>query len=66
MQRKGSFRPGFGRIATIKVRLTVDLGAGSAAGQVRVTDVMLQPGASVSGWLPHVTELPWSSGVTGP
>lgn len=33
---------------------------------VEVTDLMLQPGGVVSGWLPHVTELPWSAGIVPP
>lgn len=51
-----------GRVAKIKVRVTVK--ALPAAAEVVVTDVMLQPGGGVSGWLPHVTELPWSAGIT--
>ena len=37
----------------------------STGADVTVTDVMVQPGRSVSGWLPHVTELPWAAGVVG-
>lgn len=32
---------------------------------VKVTDLMLQPGRAVSGWLPHTTELPWAAGIVG-
>lgn len=50
-----------GRPALIKIRITAK---GAPAGaSVEVTDVQLQPGAGVSGWLPHVTELPWSAGI---
>lgn len=49
-----------GRVARLKLRIEVkDPGAG-----VDVTDVMLQPGATASGWLPHPTELRWSGGVS--
>lgn len=51
-----------GRVAKIKVRVTVK--ALPASAEVVVTDVMLQPGAAASGWIPHVSELPWSAGIT--
>lgn len=50
--------------ALIKLRTTVN-GLPSGA-RVDITDLMLQPGAAVSGWLPHTTELPWSAGVVPP
>lgn len=51
-----------GRVATIKVRLMVrGLPADTT---ITVTDLMLQPGGSRTGWLPHITELPWSAGVS--
>ncbi|WP_276204509.1 hypothetical protein [Microbacterium arborescens] len=43
---------------TVRVEVR-DPGAG-----VVVTDVMLQPGAASSGWVPHVRELPWAGGIT--
>lgn len=58
---QGTFRVGWRRVA----RMTLRLEATDADG-LELTDVMLQPGGSVSGWLPHVTELPWSSGTTAP
>lgn len=58
----GKFAPG-GRVAKVRVRITVS-GVPSSA-EVTITDVMLQPGGSVSGWMPHVYELPWSAGVYG-
>lgn len=51
-----------GRIATIKVRLKVRSLPSKAS--VKVTDVQVQPGGGVTGWQPHVTELPWSAGIT--
>lgn len=56
---QGTFRVQ-GRVARMTLRLEVE---GSADG-VELTDVMLQPGGSATGWLPHVTELPWSAGVS--
>lgn len=52
----------YGRIAKIKVRITVR--GVPADAEVIVTDVMFQPGGIVSAWMPHLTELPWSAGVT--
>lgn len=56
---RGTFRVGRKLVA----RMTLRLEATDADG-ITITDVMLQPGGSVSGWLPHVTELPWSGGIT--
>lgn len=55
---QGNFRVQ-GRVARLTLRIEVD----SPVDGVDVTDVMLQPGGNSSGWLPHVTELPWSAGV---
>lgn len=54
---QGTFRTGYKRVKRLVLRLEgVD---------VTVSDVMLQPGGNPSGWLPHVTELPWVAGVIG-
>lgn len=55
---RGSFRVKQ-RVARVTVRIEVT----DPSGSVDVTDVMLQPGSGVSGWLPHVHELPWSGGI---
>lgn len=47
-----------------KIKLRIKSSGAPASANVEITDVMFQPGASVSGWLPHVTEMPWVSGVT--
>lgn len=56
---RGSFRAQK-RVARVTLRIEIV----DPAAAVDVTDVMLQPGAAASGWLPHTTELPWSAGVT--
>ena len=56
IRRQGASRP-----LTIKVRLIVD----PRAGTTRLTDVLLQAGGTASGWVPHVTEMPWGAGVVG-
>ncbi|MBO0596596.1 hypothetical protein I2485_06865 [Nesterenkonia sp. E16_7] len=58
---QGVIRPS-GRIAKIRVRVQVEDLPDEAT--VEVTDLMFQPGGGSSGWLPHVTELPWSAGVS--
>ncbi len=57
---KGTFRPQK-RVARMTLRVQV---RNPGAAGVVVTDVMLQPGAAASGFLPHVRELPWSGGIT--
>lgn len=51
----GTFRTGSKRVKRMVLRLE--------GVNVTVADIMLQPGRSASGWLPHVTELPWIAGV---
>ncbi|MDO4717414.1 MAG: hypothetical protein Q4B08_07600 [Propionibacteriaceae bacterium] len=35
------------------------------AGVVRITDTQVQAGSTATGWVPHVTEMPWVVGVRG-
>lgn len=42
---------------TIKVKVT------TPDGDVRVTDLILQAGTTGTGWVPNVTEMPWTAGV---
>lgn len=62
MKMQANMNAGGKRLAMIRVRITVK--GIPSKGTVAVTDVMFQPGRSSTGWLPHVTELPWSAGVT--
>ena len=50
------------RPLTVRVRLQAEAPAGAS---VTVADVLLQAGGTASGWVPHVAELPWTSGVVG-
>lgn len=52
------------RVTKRVARVTLRLEIANPAAAVDVTDVMLQPGSAASGFLPHVTELPWSAGVS--
>ncbi|MDZ5077861.1 hypothetical protein [Nesterenkonia sp. HG001] len=47
-----------------KITLRVGVRSLPSEAEVTVTDVQLQPGATVTGWMPHTTELPWSAGVS--
>lgn len=63
-QRRATLRPSGGKkILTIRVRITAASVPNEAG--VQVTDCLLQAGGTVTGWTPHVTELPWSSGIVG-
>ncbi len=42
---------------TIKVRIT------TPEGDVKITDLILQAGTTGTGWVPNVTEMPWTTGV---
>ncbi|AUX83357.1 hypothetical protein FDJ34_gp19 [Microbacterium phage Eleri] len=57
--RRTTFRnpSSFKQTLTIKVKIT------TASGNVKVTDLILQAGTTGTGWLPNVTEMPWTTGV---
>jgi hypothetical protein len=65
-RRIAQIRPqdSYGKAAlTLRVRLTVkDLPDGA---QVKVADLLLQAGSTATGWVPHVTEMPWTAGIVG-
>ncbi len=64
MRKAVQVRPGaMGRVLKVRIRVSVGLPAGGAS--VRVADVLLQAGGTATGWVPHVTEMPWTSGVVG-
>ena len=63
-QQRAQLRTTSGKkIRTIRLRITNQ--AAPAGSQTEITDLMLQAGATVTGWGPHVTELPWTSGIVG-
>lgn len=47
----------FKQTLTIKVKLTTE------DADVEVTDLILQAGTVGTGWVPNVTEMPWTAGV---
>lgn len=62
-QQRATIRPTGGKkLLTVRVRVTAR--AVPAGANVDVADTLLQAGSTVTGWVPHVTELPWTSGVT--
>lgn len=48
-----------------RIRLRVKVRNLPADASVSISDLMLQPGGAVSGWLPHTTEMPWVAGISG-
>jgi len=51
------------KIITLTLRVQVqDLPSNMT---VTLTDVLLQAGNTVTGWVPHVTEMPWTAGIVG-
>lgn len=63
-QRRATIRPSGGKKA-LKIRLRITAAAVPEGGAAQVTDCLLQAGSTVTGWTPHVTELPWSAGIVG-
>ena len=51
------------KILTMTLRLTADSIPTDAT--IQVTDVLFQAGDTVTGWVPHVTEMPWTAGIVG-
>jgi len=49
------------KILTMRLRVSVD--GIPVEATVQVTDVLLQAGTTVTGWVPHVTEMPWTAGI---
>lgn len=47
------------RILTMRVRVTATPPSGAT---LRLTDVLLQAGTVTTGWVAHVTEMPWMAG----
>lgn len=62
MDRRVIFRnPSFNKqTLSIKVSIT------SAEGNIKITDLILQSGTTGTGWVPNVTEMPWTTGVVAP
>lgn len=50
------------RVAKLKLRVRADALPSDA--EVLCSDIMLQPGGTVSGWVPNASELQWSDGIS--
>lgn len=64
-QHRAQLRPNTSGKKVLKLRLRVTNHAAPAGTETEITDLMLQAGGTVTGWGPHVTELPWTSGIVG-
>jgi len=49
--------------STQKQTLTIKVKVITASPEVEVTDLILQAGTTGTGWVPNVTEMPWTTGV---
>ncbi|UVG34587.1 hypothetical protein SEA_CHEETO1_21 [Microbacterium phage Cheeto1] len=48
---------------SFKQTLTIQVKVTSPGGDVKITDLILQAGSTGTGWVPNVTEMPWTAGV---
>lgn len=62
---RAQLRPQAAGKKVLKVRLRITCNQAPAGTETDVTDLMLQAGTTATGWGPHVTELPWTTGIVG-
>ncbi|QDK02412.1 hypothetical protein SEA_NUCCI_19 [Microbacterium phage Nucci] len=48
---------------SFKQTLTIKVSVQTTDADVEVTDLILQAGTVGTGWVPNVTEMPWTAGV---
>lgn len=48
---------------SFKQTLTIKVSVQTEDADVKVTDLILQAGTVGTGWVPNVTEMPWTAGV---
>lgn len=63
MRRSAQIRPAE-RKRIVKLRLRVQV-TNPDGGTVTISDVLLQAGGTATGWVAHVTEMPWTAGIVG-
>ncbi|USH44769.1 hypothetical protein SEA_JUANYO_19 [Microbacterium phage Juanyo] len=49
---------------SFKQTLSIKVSVQTTDPNVKVTDLILQAGTVGTGWVPNVTEMPWTAGVT--
>jgi hypothetical protein len=49
------------QVLTIRLRIQATT---TTTGTTGIYDVLLQAGSTATGWVPHVTEIPWTAGIT--
>lgn len=57
-------RPGESTKRVLKMRVRIQA-THPESGTTLVCDVLVQAGGTATGWVPHVTEMPWTAGVLG-
>lgn len=65
MRKAVHVRPGDPSRRPLTIRIRLSVAAPAASARLVVGDVLLQAGGIASGWVPHVTEMPWTAGVVG-
>jgi hypothetical protein len=48
----------------LTIRLTLTTSGVPTSATIQITDVLLQAGDTATGWVAHVTEMPWIAGIT--
>ncbi|AUX83484.1 hypothetical protein PBI_STINGRAY_20 [Microbacterium phage StingRay] len=49
--------------ANYKQTLTIMVKVTTSDPSVEVTDLLFQPGTTATGWVPAISEMPWTTGV---
>ncbi|WIC89578.1 hypothetical protein SEA_GARDENB_20 [Microbacterium phage GardenB] len=49
--------------ASYKQTVTIHVKVTTADAGVEITDLLLQPGTTATGWVPAISEMPWTTGV---
>lgn len=65
MRKTVELRPTGSMARPVTIRMRVTCTPPTPASRIRVADLLLQPGNTATGWVAHVTEMPWLAGVVG-
>ena len=53
-----------GDTRVLTIRLRVQFTTTTPGASIHLADLLLQAGTIATGWIPHVTEMPWIAGIT--
>lgn len=57
--------PGGSGGSVVTIRFRVQVTNPGSVGTTQVADMLVQSGNTATGWVPHVTEMPWTAGIVG-